>query len=186
MEAVLSVCFHALLWILPHTHNFAQKPRNERELRVTSVERVQRTKQRPCRRCQFRIVLWLQRSQGKTLFRIRCSSGLHYSNLRNPQWMSHDFLLHLFRFFLVFTSVTYFGVLIWYVFPIRYLYWLHIVKTPTCFCLTRLSSGGVSYCTMLQVILTPTCRVSGYPRQVIKVESCLADYALFGQRYQQL
>jgi hypothetical protein len=39
---------------------------------------------------------------------------------------------------------------------------------------------------MLQVILTPTCRVSGYPRQVIKVETLLDDYALFGQRYQQL
>jgi hypothetical protein len=28
-------------------------------------------------------------------------------------------------------------------------------------------------CTMLQVILTPTCRVSGYPRQVIKVATLL-------------
>jgi hypothetical protein len=28
----------------------------------------------------------------------------------------------------------------------------------------------LSYCTLLQVILTPTCRVSGYPRQVIRVE----------------
>jgi hypothetical protein len=28
-----------------------------------------------------------------------------------------------------------------------------------------------TYCTMLQVILTPTCRVSGYPRQVIKVDA---------------
>jgi hypothetical protein len=31
----------------------------------------------------------------------------------------------------------------------------------------------------LQVILTPTSRVSGYPRQVIKVETLLDDYALF-------
>jgi hypothetical protein len=29
------------------------------------------------------------------------------------------------------------------------------------------------YCTMLQVILTPSCRVSGYPRQVIKVATLL-------------
>jgi hypothetical protein len=29
------------------------------------------------------------------------------------------------------------------------------------------------YCAMLQVILTPTCRVSGYPRQVIKVDTLL-------------
>jgi hypothetical protein len=28
-------------------------------------------------------------------------------------------------------------------------------------------------CTMLQVILTPTCRMSGYPRQVIKVDALL-------------
>jgi hypothetical protein len=27
------------------------------------------------------------------------------------------------------------------------------------------------YCTMLQVILTPTCRVSGYPRQVIEIDA---------------
>jgi hypothetical protein len=31
----------------------------------------------------------------------------------------------------------------------------------------------LTYCTMLQVILTPTCRVSGYPRQVIEVETLL-------------
>jgi hypothetical protein len=42
------------------------------------------------------------------------------------------------------------------------------------------------YCEMLRVLLTPTCHVSGYPRQVIKVDACLDDYALFGQRYQQL
>jgi hypothetical protein len=42
-------------------------------------------------------------------------------------------------------------------------------------------------CTMLQVILTPTCPVPGYPRQVTEVETlCLDNYALFGQRYQQL
>jgi hypothetical protein len=28
-------------------------------------------------------------------------------------------------------------------------------------------------CTMLQVIVTPTCRVSGYPRQVIRVDALL-------------
>jgi hypothetical protein len=38
----------------------------------------------------------------------------------------------------------------------------------------------------LQVLLTPTCRVSGYPRQVIKVEMLLDDDALFAQRYRQL
>jgi hypothetical protein len=31
----------------------------------------------------------------------------------------------------------------------------------------------------LQVILTPTCHVSGYPRQVIKVATLLDNYALF-------
>jgi hypothetical protein len=31
----------------------------------------------------------------------------------------------------------------------------------------------IIYCTMLQVILTPTCPVSGYPRQVIKVATLL-------------
>jgi hypothetical protein len=30
-----------------------------------------------------------------------------------------------------------------------------------------------TFCTVLQVILTPTCRVSGYPRQVIKVATLL-------------
>jgi hypothetical protein len=29
----------------------------------------------------------------------------------------------------------------------------------------------VKYCDVLQVILTPTCRVSGYPRQVIEVDA---------------
>jgi hypothetical protein len=34
-------------------------------------------------------------------------------------------------------------------------------------------SVTAKYCTVLQVLLTPTCRVSGYPRQVIKVETLL-------------
>jgi hypothetical protein len=40
-------------------------------------------------------------------------------------------------------------------------------------CRFRYPLRVIKYCTMLQVILTPTCRVSGYPRQVIKVETLL-------------
>jgi hypothetical protein len=46
---------------------------------------------------------------------------------------------------------------------------LHVSRPPE---YEKVVSGSMYiYCDVLQVILTPTCRVSGYPRQVIKVDA---------------
>jgi hypothetical protein len=50
------------------------------------------------------------------------------------------------------------------------LWYTHGIR-PINLCLNGICSKIHIYCTMLQVILTPTCRVSGYPQQVIKVDA---------------